>query len=68
MFTGQLSIGWSNDAIDAAQGPAPTGTVRQAGRPGGVSRRTVATAAVVALIATVSCSLVLGSGPVARLR
>ena len=59
VFTGQLSIGWSNDLIDAARD-------RTAGRRdkpvagGGVATGTVTTAAVTALVASIVLSLLLG--------
>ncbi len=62
VFTGQLSIGWSNDALDAARD-------RMAGRTDKpvaadrVGRRTVGVAAGVALALTVVLSLALGLLP-----
>jgi len=66
VFTGQLSIGWSNDAIDAAR-DARTERSDKPVASGGVSRRTVWTAAVVALIATVGFSVPLRAGGAAAL-
>lgn len=59
VLTGQLSIGWSNDAIDAERDQA----VARGDKPiasGLVSRRTVWTAAMVAAIACVPLSLASG--------
>jgi 4-hydroxybenzoate polyprenyltransferase len=62
VLCGQLSVGWSNDAIDAPLD-------RQAARPdkpiatGAVSRRTVAWCAGIALAADVPLSLSLGRRP-----
>jgi len=56
---GQLSVGWSNDWIDAARDTA----VRRPDKPiavGLVSRRTVGRAALVALVLTLPLSLLLG--------
>lgn len=64
VLAGQLSIGWSNDAIDAERD-------RSVGRPdkptvaGAVSVRTLTTAARVALAAAVVLSLALGAGAAA---
>lgn len=61
VLLGQLSIGWGNDALDAARD-------RAAGRPdkplatGRVSLRMVAVAAGLALVACVPASLALGLG------
>ena len=62
VLTGQLSIGWSNDWIDAARDRL----VQRAGKPvaaGEVSERAVAAAAVLAVIATVAASAWLGWRP-----
>lgn len=59
VLCGQLSVGWSNDAIDAA---ADT-TARRADKPiatGAISRAAVALAAALALVADVPLSLALG--------
>jgi 4-hydroxybenzoate polyprenyltransferase len=59
VLVGQLSVGWSNDAIDAPLDSA-------AGRPdkpiatGAISRRTVAWCAGTAAVADVPLSLALG--------
>src|SRR6476659_10155195 len=62
VFAGQLSIGWSNDAIDAARdrGNPRTG---QPVAQGAVSTRTVGIAAGVALAIAVVLSLALGPLP-----
>ncbi len=59
VFAGQLSIGWSNDAIDAARDRATARADKPVAR-GAVSPRTVAAAAAVALLAAVLLSLALG--------
>jgi 4-hydroxybenzoate polyprenyltransferase len=59
VFTGQLSIGWSNDAIDAAR-DRRSGRADKPVARGDVSARTVASAAVVATVACVVLSLALG--------
>jgi 4-hydroxybenzoate polyprenyltransferase len=59
VLTGQLVIGWTNDAVDAGRDR----TVGRADKPvatGEVSARTVATAAGVALVACVALSAALG--------
>jgi 4-hydroxybenzoate polyprenyltransferase len=59
VLTGQLSIGWSNDAVDAARDQRS----RRSGKPvatGLVAGRTVATAAGAALVACVPLSLANG--------
>jgi 4-hydroxybenzoate polyprenyltransferase len=59
VFTGQLSIGWSNDYLDAERDRA----VQRSDKPvaaGAVEPRLVRTAAVVALILTLALSAVLG--------
>jgi len=66
VFTGQLSIGWSNDAIDASR-DARTGRSDKPVATGGVGRRAVWTAAVVALVMTVALSIPLGAGGAAAL-
>ncbi|RUR03295.1 UbiA family prenyltransferase [Labedella endophytica] len=61
VLAGQLSIGFSNDAIDAARDIA----VGRADKPiatGAISRRAVARASVVTLVAALVLSLVLGLG------
>ena len=62
VFTGQLSIGWSNDAIDAARDRATARTDKPVAR-GAVSPRVVGVAAAVALVATTVLSLNLGWQP-----
>jgi 4-hydroxybenzoate polyprenyltransferase len=59
VFTGQLSVGWSNDYLDAARDL----TVKRTDKPvatGAVSRQAVGIAAVSALVATSALSAVLG--------
>ncbi|GAA2471757.1 UbiA family prenyltransferase [Terrabacter carboxydivorans] len=59
VLTGQLSIGWSNDLLDAARDRA----VGRADKPiarGAVSERTVRAATAVALVATTVLSLACG--------
>jgi 4-hydroxybenzoate polyprenyltransferase len=59
VFAGQLSIGWSNDRLDAARDRA----VQRSDKPlaaGAVPDRVVAVAAGCALVATVAFSLALG--------
>lgn len=59
VFAGQLSIGWSNDAIDAARDRA----IARSDKPvalGAISSRAVGVAAGVALLVTVLLSLALG--------
>lgn len=59
VLSGQLSIGWSNDAIDVRRDIA----VGRADKPvarGSVSPRTVAVAALLGLVVTVPASLALG--------
>ncbi len=60
VLAGQLSIGWSNDALDARRDRA----AHRSGKPvarGDVGRRTVATAAFLALAACVALSLTTGA-------
>jgi 4-hydroxybenzoate polyprenyltransferase len=59
VLTGQLSIGWSNDAIDAARDRRTGRTDKPVAR-GDVSVRAVATAAIVATAACVVLSFALG--------
>ncbi|MGB3438474.1 MAG: UbiA family prenyltransferase [Actinophytocola sp.] len=59
VLTGQLSIGWSNDWVDAARDRA-TGRVDKPAAAGRVPVRAVAVAAVAASVATVVLSLLLG--------
>ena len=59
VFVGQLSIGWSNDAIDAARDRATARTDKPVAS-GAVSTRAVGIAAAVALLAAVPLSLALG--------
>lgn len=59
VFTGQLSIGWSNDYLDAARDQA----VERSDKPvaaGAVARQVVGIAAAVALILTLTLSASLG--------
>ena len=59
VFTGQLSIGWSNDYLDAARDQA----VERSDKPvaaGAVARQVVGIAAAVALILTLALSASLG--------
>ena len=62
VFVGQLSIGWSNDAIDAARDRAAARTDKPVAG-GAISTRVVGIAAAVALIAAVVSSLALGRLP-----
>src|SRR6476659_661201 len=62
VFAGQLSIGWSNDAIDAARDRATQRSDKPVAQ-GAVSTRTVAVAAGVALLVAVLLSLALGWQP-----
>lgn len=62
VFAGQLSIGWSNDAIDASRDRATARTDKPVAS-GAVSSRTVGIAAAVALLAAVVLSLALGWQP-----
>jgi 4-hydroxybenzoate polyprenyltransferase len=59
VLTGQLSIGWSNDAIDADRDREVGRTDKPVAR-GLVSSRTIWTAAALATAATVALSLLLG--------
>ena len=59
VFTGQLSIGWSNDWIDAARDRA-TGRTGKPVASGTVPERVVAAAASTALAATIVLSFALG--------
>lgn len=59
VLAGQLSIGWSNDLLDAARDRAS----RRGDKPlarGALDRRTVATLSGVALVATVAASVLVG--------
>jgi len=61
VFTGQLSIGWSNDYLDAERDRA----VRRSDKPvaaGAVAPRVVGTAAVIALVLALALSAALGGG------
>ncbi|MET0864959.1 MAG: UbiA family prenyltransferase, partial [Nakamurella sp.] len=62
VFAGQLSIGWSNDAIDAARDRVSERTDKPVAS-GAVSPRLVAVAAGVALVVAVVLSLALGVLP-----
>ena len=59
VFAGQLSIGWSNDAIDATRDRATARSDKPVAS-GAVSSRVVGVAAVVALVASIALSLALG--------
>lgn len=59
VLAGQLSIGWSNDAVDADRDRA-SGRADKPLAQGGVGRRTVAVAGLVALGVTIVLSLALG--------
>lgn len=59
VVSGQLSIGWSNDAIDARR-DAAVGREDKPVAAGSVSPRLVAAAAIVGLLVTVPASLALG--------
>lgn len=61
VLAGQLSIGFSNDAIDAERDIA-VGRTDKPIAAGAISRRSVARASVVALVAAVVLSMVLGPG------
>jgi 4-hydroxybenzoate polyprenyltransferase len=60
VLVGQLSIGWSNDAVDADR-DASSGRSDKPVATGALSRRLVAAAAGIALLATVPLSLMLGA-------
>jgi 4-hydroxybenzoate polyprenyltransferase len=62
VFAGQLSIGWSNDAIDAARDRATARADKPVAK-GAVSTRTVGVAAAIALVASAALSLALGWQP-----
>jgi 4-hydroxybenzoate polyprenyltransferase len=62
VFAGQLSIGWSNDAIDAARDRASARTDKPVAS-GAVPAGMVRTAAGVALVAAIVLSLALGWQP-----
>lgn len=59
MLVGQLSVGWSNDAIDAPL-DARAGRADKPIATGALTRNTVASAAVVALVIDIPLSLSLG--------
>jgi len=59
VLTGQVSIGWSNDAIDADRDASAHRSDKPVVR-GAVERRSVAVAGLVALLATVVLSLTIG--------
>jgi len=59
VFAGQLSIGWSNDAVDARR-DAAVGRTDKPVALGTVTPRTVATAAALALVVTIPASRGLG--------
>lgn len=59
VFTGQLSIGWANDSIDAVRDAAAARRDKPAAT-GRVPPRTVGVAAVVALIVSAALSVLLG--------
>ncbi|MEP6559865.1 MAG: UbiA family prenyltransferase [Nakamurella sp.] len=62
VFAGQLSIGWSNDAIDAARDRVSQRSDKPVAS-GAVSPRLVAVAAAVALVGAIVLSLALGLLP-----
>jgi 4-hydroxybenzoate polyprenyltransferase len=62
VLTGQLAIGWANDAVDAERDTA-AGRTDKPVATGRLPRRTVAVAAVVAAVLTVPVSLLLGPLP-----
>lgn len=59
VLTGQLSIGWSNDAIDAGRDAAAVRADKPAAA-GRISRRALTRAAGAALVATVALSVLVG--------
>jgi 4-hydroxybenzoate polyprenyltransferase len=59
MLAGQLSVGWSNDAIDAAR-DAAAGRTDKPVAMGAISVRAVWIAAVIALLASLAMSLAIG--------
>ena len=61
VFAGQLSVGWSNDAIDAGRDAAVARPDKPIAR-GDITRRAVAVAAGVALAGALALSALLGSG------
>lgn len=64
ILLGQLSIGWSNDAVDAARDTAAARTDKPV--PAGlVTARTLWATAALALLACIGASLTLGPGPAA---
>lgn len=62
VLSGQLAIGWANDALDAQRDRA-SGRTDKPVATGGVGRGTVARAAVVAAVVCVPLSLALGTRP-----
>jgi 4-hydroxybenzoate polyprenyltransferase len=60
VLTGQLSIGWSNDWVDAARDRA-TGRTAKPAAAGRVPVRAVAVAAVLALVSTIVLSVLVGA-------
>ncbi|WP_447008125.1 UbiA family prenyltransferase [Saccharothrix isguenensis] len=66
VFTGQLSIGWSNDWIDAARDRA-VGRTDKPVAAGAVPQAVIAVAASTALVTTIVLSALLGSAPAAAL-
>lgn len=62
VLSGQLSIGWSNDAVDAER-DAQVGRTDKPAASGALRRRTVWACAVAALAATTVASLALGAVP-----
>ncbi|MFI9005959.1 UbiA family prenyltransferase [Actinosynnema sp. NPDC053489] len=66
VFTGQLSIGWSNDWVDAARDRA-AGRADKPVAAGTVPREVIAAAASTALVATVVLSSLLGLAAAAAL-
>jgi 4-hydroxybenzoate polyprenyltransferase len=59
MLAGQLSIGWSNDAVDAGR-DAAAGRTDKPVAAGAVSKRTVWTAAFAGLLASLALALAIG--------
>jgi 4-hydroxybenzoate polyprenyltransferase len=59
MLAGQLSIGWSNDAVDAGR-DAAAGRTDKPVAAGAVSKRTVWTAAFAGLLASLALALTIG--------
>ena len=64
VLTGQLAIGWANDALDA-EGDTAAGRTDKPVAAGALARRTVARAALAATAVTVPASLLMGLVPAA---